>query len=142
MAMAYKSPANEVDHSAHFERAVEEMEWGDVLSTVQAMVKEMLGDSPNPPPPSPPPPPVRDGQGYDTLPQPVDGLSGGYGGCNPLGAAPDMFEQPSPLMASPGLNVGQAASMIYQGPLYDPDIMQSGHLYSQADAYSQGQVRY
>lgn len=133
-----------MDHGAYFECAVEEMEWGDVLSTVQAMVEEILGDSPNPaPPPPPPPPPVPDGLGYDTRPQPVDGLSGGYGygGCIPLGAAPDRFEQPSPLMASPGLNVGQAAPMIYQGPLYDPDTMQSGHPYGQADAYSQGQVR-
>lgn len=146
METAYKSLANKMDHMAHFQRAVEEMEWGDVLSTVQAMVEEMLGDSPNPPtlPPPPPPAPIPEGLGFYTRPQPVDGLSGGYGygGCIQLGAAPDRFEQPGPLMASQGLNVGQAAPMIYQGPLYDPDIMQSGYLYSQADAYSQGQVRY
>ncbi|XP_044031476.1 transcription factor 7-like 1-B [Siniperca chuatsi] len=129
-----------MDHIADVERAVEEMEWGDVLSTLQAAIDELLGDIPNPPPPSPPPPPVSAGLiRIDTHPQPVESLNKGYGGCYPQGAAPHTFEQPSPLMATLRVNVGQAAPIIYQGPLYDQNVTQSGHLYSQAGAYSQGQ---
>lgn len=133
---AHQTSANEMDQSADFERAVEEMEWGDVVFTLQAVFDEILGDTPSPPPP----PPMPAGLGFNPHPQPGESLSGEPGGCIPLGAAPHTFEQP--LLATPGLNVGQAAPIVYQRPLYDQNVMQSHHLYSQAGAYSQGQVRY
>ncbi|XP_045923710.1 transcription factor 7-like isoform X4 [Micropterus dolomieu] len=123
---AYKTSANRMDNSGDFERAVEEMEWEDVISTLQVAIDELLGNAPNPPPC---PLPVPDGLvGNDAHPQTVESLSGGYGGYFPLGAPPHTCEQPSPLMTPSGLNAGQAAPIIYQGALYDQSVMQSGHL--------------
>lgn len=133
-----------MDPTEEFELTIKEMKWEDVLDTFQAVVEEILGDEPNPPtpptPPHQPPSVVPAEQGFDIHSQPVEIMSGGSGGCIHQGADQHSFDQP--LMHAPGLNVGQAAPMVYQEPLYDPNVMQSGHLHSQAGAYSQGQVRY
>ncbi|GAA6235507.1 transcription factor 7-like 1-B isoform X1 [Lates japonicus] len=92
-----------MDIPAEFERLLEEMEWGDVVDTFQAVVNDMLGDTsdPLPPPwppapapsPSPSPPPaIPIDLGFDT--ELEDILSGGYGGCIPLAASSHSFEQP------------------------------------------------
>lgn len=131
---------------AAFDSVVEGMEWGEILSTLDDMIEDILGGTtitrpPSPPPPSPPPP-IPAWPRFDTHPQPVEHLGQGNGGCAPVGAAPCRLEHLSLLMAAPGVNAVQAAPIIYQGPLYDHSIMQSGDPYGQAGAYSQGQVRH
>lgn len=131
-----------MDYRAELDRALEEMEWEDVVNTLQDVVVEMLGETFNPPPSTLPPPALPAGLEFNSHPQSVEHLSKVYGGCTPhqLGAAPQSVEHP--LIATPALNGGQAAAaIISQEPLYDQNAMQSDQLYSQAGAYSQGQVR-
>ncbi|XP_035856801.1 transcription factor Sox-17-alpha-A-like isoform X2 [Sander lucioperca] len=115
-----------MDVSAEIERAIEEMERGELLSTVWAAIDEILADTSNPP--SPPLVPAE--LELNTHPQPVESQAEGYGACIPMMADPHMFEQQNPLMAAPTM---------YDGLLCQGDIIQPGHLYSQAGAYSQGQ---
>lgn len=91
------------------------MKWGELISILQDVISDMLRDTLNSVLPSVPPP-VPAGQGFDTH----------FNEYVPLGAAPLSFEQPSPLMTFPGLNVQQPAPIIYQGPpLYNQNIMHS-----------------
>ncbi|XP_044233317.1 transcription factor 7-like 1 [Thunnus albacares] len=117
-------------NSADFDSAVEGMQRGELISTLQDMITDTLRDTFNsvlllPPPPLPlPPPPGPPGQRSDTHFQPAESLIAGYRECIPLGAAPLSYQQPSPLMAAPGLNVKQPAPIIYQEPpLYNQNNM-------------------
>ncbi|XP_028461806.1 transcription factor 7-like 1 [Perca flavescens] len=113
-----------MDVSAEIELVIEEMERGELLSTVWAAIDEILAGIPNPPPP----PLVPAELELNTHPQPVE--EGGYGASIPMMAYPHMFEQQNPLMAAPTM---------YDGLLCQGNIIQPGYLYSPAGAYSQGQ---
>uniref|UniRef100_A0A8C4I3S2 HMG box domain-containing protein n=1 Tax=Dicentrarchus labrax TaxID=13489 RepID=A0A8C4I3S2_DICLA len=116
-----------MDVSAEIDHFVKEMEWKDVVSTLQAALQEVLADTPNPPPP----PPVPAGLELNTHPQSVNRLGGGYSGCIPMRAALHVFEHQSLLMSTP--------TMYPCGPVFQENTMQPAHLYSQAGVYSQGQ---
>ncbi len=130
-----------MSNRAEFEHATAGTQWENEFSTVDTSLFQILRGTPSssPLPPPPPPPPVFAGV-FNTQPQPVQLMSQGHGGCAPLEAAPQWLEQSNPLMAAPGLNLQQAAPIIYQGPLYGNCSMQSSYQYSQPGAYSQGQV--
>ncbi|XP_032394217.1 transcription factor 7-like 1-D isoform X2 [Etheostoma spectabile] len=115
-----------MDFSAEIERAIEEMERGKLLSTVWAAIDEILADTSNPPPP----PLVPAELEFNTHPQPVESQTEGYGAWIPMMADLHMFEQQNPLMAAPTM---------YDGLLYQGDIVQPGHLSGQAGVYSAGQ---
>lgn len=117
-----------MDVSAEIELAIEEMERGELLSTVWAAIDEILAGIPNPPPP----PLVPAELELNAHPQPVESHAEGYGASIPMMAYPHMFEQQNPLMAAPTM---------YDGLLCQGDIIQPGYLYNQEGAYSQGQVR-
>ncbi|XP_034750896.1 transcription factor 7-like 1-B isoform X3 [Etheostoma cragini] len=113
-----------MDFSAEIERAIEELERGELLSTVWAAIDEILADTPNPPPP----PPVPAELELNTHPQSVESQTEGYGARIAMMADLHMFE--NPLMAAPTMCDG----LLCQG-----DIIQPGHLYSQAGVYSEEQ---
>ncbi|XP_039666080.1 transcription factor 7-like 1-A isoform X2 [Perca fluviatilis] len=115
-----------MDVSAEIELAIEEMERGELLSTVWAAIDEILAGIPNPPPP----PLVPAELELNAHPQPVESHAEGYGASIPMMAYPHMFEQQNPLMAAPTM---------YDGLLCQGDIIQPGYLYNQEGAYSQGQ---
>lgn len=124
---------NEMDYNAEVESAFQELEWDELLSTLDVAMIGVSQDTPIPaPPPPPPPPPVP-----AAYPQPGESLSVGYGGYTPLGAAPHMAEQPGPS------NAGQAAPVMYQGPLYGQSAMWSWPYmpYNLEGGYNLGQVR-
>ncbi len=75
--------------TAEFERAIEGLEWEDVVSTLQGTIDNLLTDEPNPPSTPPPPtsPPVSAGLEVNTLSEPAESLDGGYGRSVSLGAA-------------------------------------------------------
>ncbi|KAK2862626.1 hypothetical protein Q5P01_002159 [Channa striata] len=58
---------------SEFDRAVKQVEWSEVLDTLQAAIEDVLGSPPNTPPPTPSPPlPVLPTElGRDICPQPV-----------------------------------------------------------------------
>ncbi|KAL7404400.1 hypothetical protein ABVT39_014206 [Epinephelus coioides] len=120
-----------MDLHAEVERALEEMEWGEVVTTLIGAVHELLNGATNPPsPPSTTPAPVSAGLEPNTQPQPADSQYGGYGDWIPLGADHYMSEERHPLMAAPTIS---------DGPLHQGDIMQPGHLHCGAGACCQGQ---
>lgn len=132
-----------MDYRAALDSALNEMEWEDVVNTLKEVVCKMLEETSNPPPSTSPHPAPPAGLGLNSHPQSVEHVNEVYGGCplHQLGAAPQSFEQL--MMANSALNCGQAAATINsQEPLCEQNVMQSGQLYSQAGAHSQGQVRY
>ncbi|KAK2919441.1 hypothetical protein Q8A73_003812 [Channa argus] len=109
-----------IDVRAEFDRAVKQMEWEEVLDTLQAVIEDELGVTPNTPPSTPAPPALTTELGCDIHPQPVDDVHEAHSGCSPhhLGIAPDSFEQPMTAAQS---------------------IMQTGPLSCEADVHSQGE---
>ncbi|KAL7405054.1 hypothetical protein ABVT39_023238 [Epinephelus coioides] len=74
-----------MDLSAAVERALEEMEWEEVVTTLTAAVHELLNGTTNPPSPPPPTPaPVSAGLEPNTQPQPAESQDGGYGDWIPV----------------------------------------------------------
>lgn len=123
-----------MDLSAEINRVADEMEWGELVSTLQEAIFDLLGNTPNPlSPPPPSPPPVPAWLEPDTYPQPQESQGEGCDGCIPLEEALLMLEEQSPLMAPPSPST-------YFGTL-QKDIMQPSHVCNQAGASSQGQVR-
>ncbi|KAK2819246.1 hypothetical protein Q5P01_024807 [Channa striata] len=105
---------------AEFDHAIKQMEWGEVLDTLQVAIEDELGVTPNTPPSTQPPPVLSAELGFDIHPQPVgDAHDEVHGGCSShhLGIATHGFEQPV-----------TAAQTIQEGPLY-----------RQAGVHSQGQ---
>ncbi|CAJ1070679.1 transcription factor 7-like 1-B isoform X1 [Xyrichtys novacula] len=120
-----------MDLVAEVDLAVGEMEWGEVISTLQSATKVLYGDindtssSPPPPPlPPPPPPPPSPAIEYPEVgfhPQPVGCLCKGY-----CGYFPTQCTLKGPGMAVPGLNwTGVADPGAYHGSGYNPNSMQS-----------------
>ncbi|XP_067340931.1 transcription factor 7-like 2 [Channa argus] len=100
-----------MDVRAVFHSLIKQMEWGEVLNTLQAVVEDALGLSSNCSSLPPPAPAHPTELGYDIYPQPVAEVHHHLN-------APYSFQQP----------VTAAES-----------IMQAGPLYFQADVHSQGQ---
>lgn len=94
--------AEEMDFRAEFKWPLEAMEWKDVISTLEAMVMDLLKDASIPT--HTPPPPVLAVLQSDDHPHPSEDLSGRHCECAPLEAAPNWFQQPSPMMTDLELN--------------------------------------
>ena len=60
-----------MDLNEELERIIQEMEWSDVLDSLQVVVDEILGEEPNTLSPPPPPPAEK---GINIHPQPVEML--------------------------------------------------------------------
>lgn len=105
---------------------IDELECGDLVSTLEETIFSILNDTASPPPSqlSSPPPPVPTWQELTTQAQPAQ--SEGHGWCLPQGAGPHSM----------------TASTSYQGPQCQKHTMYPDPWYDQAAANIQGQVRY
>lgn len=97
-----RASVKEMDFRAKFKWALGEMEWEDVISTLEAMVTVLLKDASIPTYPRPPP--VFAVFQSDVHPHPLEDLSGGHCECTTLEAAPNWFQQPSPVQTALGPN--------------------------------------
>ncbi|KAK2899934.1 hypothetical protein Q8A73_013063 [Channa argus] len=109
-----------IDIREEFDRTVKQIEWVEVLDTLQAVIEDALGVTPNTSPSTPPPPALPTELGFDILPQPVGDVHEAPAWCSSyhLGIAPSSLEEP--------VTTAQT-------------IMQAGSLYGQEGVYSQGQ---
>lgn len=132
-----------MDVCTDFDRLVREMEWGDVVSTLEDVLTGMLKVGtespldpllPPPPPPPLPGPPVPESN--KMLPKQTDILNGGHGGSDHGSTVLQYFEEPS----APEVYIGQAP--MDPEPFYSQNAMWSHDLYNQEALCSQGQVRY
>lgn len=130
-----------MDVCTDFDRLVREMEWGDVVSTLEDVLTGMLKVEtkspldpllPLPPLPGPPVP-----ESNKIVPKQTDILNWGHGGSDHRSTVLQYFEEPF----APEVYIGQAAPMDPE-PLYSQNTMWSHDLYNQEALCNQGQVRY
>ncbi|KAK2884764.1 hypothetical protein Q8A73_021238 [Channa argus] len=131
-----------IDVRAEFDRTIEQMEWDEVLDTLQVVIEDALGLTPDPIPMTPPPPALTTELGYDIHPEPVGDVHEAHGGCSchHLGIAPHSFEQP--VMAAPNimqtgpLSHSQGQNTLYQWTEYDPTGQSTAAYYTAAPPHT------
>lgn len=131
-----------MDVCTDFDRLVREMEWGDVVSTLEDVLTGMLKVETesaldpllSPPPPPLPGPPVPESN--KIVPEQTDILNGGQGGSDHRSTVLQYFEEPS----APGVYIGQAP--MDPEPFYSQNVTWPHDLYNQEALCNQGQVRY
>lgn len=128
-----------MDVRTDFDRLVREMEWGDVVSTLEDVLTGMLKVETESPldPLLPPPPPLPGSplpESNKIVPKQTDILNGIHGGSDHRSTVLQNFEEPS----APEMYIGQAAPMDPE-PLYSQNTVWSHDLYIQEA--NLGQVR-
>lgn len=121
-----------MDVCTDFDTYFRGMEWADVVSTLEDVLK-VETESTLDPLPSPPPPPLPSNK---IVLKQTDILNGGHGGSDHRSTVLQYFEEPS----ASEVYIGQAP--MDPEPFYSQNAMWSHDLYNQEALCNQGQVRY
>ncbi|KAK2820396.1 hypothetical protein Q5P01_023355 [Channa striata] len=115
-----------IDIRAEFDRVIKQMEWGEVLDTLQDVIGDALGVTPEPVPTTPPPPALPAELEHDIRFEAVGEVHEVHVGCSShhLGIAPHISDAPNVMHTDPlycqqaGVH-SQEQHALYESAVYD-----------------------